>query len=113
VLLPNAARAEIAPEKLHGYLLSEVHPVGRFKARFFKALGFSADQWQELEHALRVQHLTHDAEQVPPNPDGQTYTIRSTLVGPNGQSAVVISVWFIPAGRDVAHFVTAYPGGSS
>ena len=99
MLLPNADRAEIPPEKLHGYLLSEVHPVGRFKARFFKALGFSADRWQELEHALRIQHLTQDVEQVSSNPDGQSYSIRSTLVGPNAQSAMVISVWFIRQGE--------------
>jgi len=38
VLLRNAELAEIDPQKLHGYLLSKAHPVGRFKARFFAAL---------------------------------------------------------------------------
>jgi len=44
VLLPNAYLAEIDPQKLHGYLLSKTHPVGRFKARFFAALGYAAER---------------------------------------------------------------------
>jgi hypothetical protein len=57
VLLPNADLAEIDPQKLHGYLLSKTHPIGRFKARFFAALGYAAERWQELE-ALVTLHLT-------------------------------------------------------
>ena len=34
MLLPNAQGAIIDEAKLRDYLLSEVHPVGRFKARF-------------------------------------------------------------------------------
>ena len=37
--IPNADRAVIDPLKLHGYLLSQGDPVGRFKAGFFVALG--------------------------------------------------------------------------
>ena len=33
--LKNAQRAVIDPAKLHSYLLSATHPVGRFKAAFF------------------------------------------------------------------------------
>ena len=62
VLLPNAELAEIDPEKLRGYLLSPTHSIGRFKARFFAALGYSASDWQTLEADLRIQHLSQDAE---------------------------------------------------
>ena len=109
-MLPNADRAQIDPEKLHGYLLSETHPVGRFKARFFAALGYSPDRWQEFETDLRGQHLTQDAESTESSPHGQTFTIRVILKGPNGQSAMVRSVWFIATGTDTPRFVTAYPG---
>jgi hypothetical protein len=37
-MLPHAERAIVDPAKLHGYVLSASHPVGRFKARFFAAL---------------------------------------------------------------------------
>ena len=61
MLLPNADYAEIDPAKLHGYLLSSIHPIGRFKARFFAALGYTADEWQVLEANLRIQHLSQEA----------------------------------------------------
>ena len=51
--LPNADQAVIEPQKLHGYLLSPSHPVGRFKARFFTALGYAAEHWQDFESDLR------------------------------------------------------------
>ena len=110
MLLPNAEWAEIDPEKLHGYLLSPTHPVGRFKARFFTALGYSADEWQALEADLRIQHLSQDAEQGTPTAHGQPYTIRAILTGPNGTSASVVSIWLIRSSTNTPHFVTAYPG---
>jgi uncharacterized protein DUF6883 len=111
VLLLNADEAEIDPEKLRGYLLSTDHPHGRFKARFFAALGFRADRWEELESAIRTQHLTQDAEPVATVAEGQKFRIRAILVGPDGQSAVVVSIWFVRPGETVPRFVTAYPGG--
>ena len=112
MLLHNAHLAEIDPQKLHGYLLSPTHPVGRFKARFFAALGYSAEGWQQFEADLRTQHLTQEAEPGESWPEGQVFTIRAILKGPHGQSAAVRSVWFIAAGGTRPRFVTAYPGGT-
>ena len=110
--LPNADQAIIEPRKLRGYLLSTSHPVGRFKARFFAALGYDAQTWQAFEADLRTQHLTADAELSETLSDGQLFTIRAILNGRNGQSAPVLSVWFVPTVRGVPRFVTAYPGGN-
>jgi hypothetical protein len=41
VQLPNPDRAVVDDAKVRDYLLSPSHPVGRFKAVFFAALGFS------------------------------------------------------------------------
>ena len=111
MLLPNADDAIIDPAKLRDYLLSLEHPHGRFKARFFGALGFHFHRWEELESALRTQHLTQEAESVVVVANGQKFKIRATLVGPAGESAPVVSVWFIRPGEHVPRFVTAYPGG--
>lgn len=110
MVLPNADRAQIDPDKLRGYLLSSTHPIGRFKARFFNALGFSADTWQELEQAFRIQHLTQDAQPADTAKQGQKYTIRAILIGPNGRAASVVSVWFLEMGGSAPRFITAYPG---
>jgi hypothetical protein len=112
VRLPDAEQAVIDPQKLHAYLLSPAHPVGRFKARFFGALGYAAARWQEFEADLRTQHLTEHAELSQALPAGKLFTIRAILKGPNGQSAMVLSVWFVPTAGGPPRFVTAYPGGS-
>ena len=112
MLLPNPDRAVIDPVKLHGYLLSATHPLGRFKARFFAALGFTADRWVDLDAALRAQHLGRDTEAGPVEFYGQVFTIRAMLKGPTGTSAVV-SVWLVRRGEDHPRFVTAYPGGAT
>lgn len=55
--IPNADQGVIDPAKLYGYLLAPSHPIGRFKAAFLLALGYSSDNWRGLEADLRSQHL--------------------------------------------------------
>src|SRR5882672_8210649 len=109
-VLSNADQAIIDPVKLHGYLLSTSHPIGRFKAAFFARLGFASTNWQALDRALREQHLTQGARLVETTRHGRKFEIRAILKGPNGQSAVVLSAWMIRTGDSVPRFVTAYPG---
>ena len=109
--IPNADRAVIAPAKLHGYLLSRSHPVGRFKAALFLALGYSPEDWPRLEADLRSQHLSKDATPGEHTSYGQKYAIRGTLVGPSGGSADIVSVWVMRPGEEFPRFVTAYPEG--
>ncbi len=109
--IPNADRAVIDQRKLHGYLLSRSHQVGRFKAAFFLALGYSPGDWRRLEADLRSQHLPKDATAEDRTSYGQKYSIRATLVGPSGNSADVLSIWFVRRGEDFPRFVTAYPEG--
>lgn len=107
--LPNAEQAFIDPIKLHGYLLSRSHLLGRFKARFFAVLGFTAERWQELENALRDQHLTQPAILVSATKYGAKYEIRAMLQGPSGRSALISSIWMIEAAGERPRFITAYP----
>ena len=107
--IPNADRAVIDAVKLHGYLLSRSHPVGRFKAAFFHALGYSSEGWRQLDADLRSQHLPRDATLESQTAYGQKYSIRATLVAPSGSSADVVSVWVVRRGEELPRFVTAYP----
>ncbi len=109
--IPSADRAVIDQAKVQGYLLSRNHPVGRFKAAFFLALGYSPEDWRRLEADLRSQHLSKAAAPEEGTSYGQKYTIRATLVGPSGQSAEVVSVWVVRRGETFPRFVTAYPEG--
>ena len=86
--------------------------MGRFKARFFSALGFTADNWRDLDVGLRAHYLTQPAAAEAVAALGQSFTIRAILKRPAG-AALVTSVWFLRAGEEAARFVTAYPGGKA
>ena len=103
--LPNARAAEIAPEKIEGYLLSEAHPVGRSKARFFRSLGFRREDAEALR--LELQRIATEGEaQEVEAPFGPKYLVDGVVVGRLG-AANVRTVWILEAGRP--RFVTAYP----
>jgi hypothetical protein len=108
--LPNADAAIIDADKLHGYLLSREHPVGRFKASYFRTLGYSDKNWAQFESDLRKFHLSEDVSEVVGSPYGAKYVIRANLKGPNGETAELVSVWIILTDEDIPRFVTAYPG---
>jgi len=40
--VPNSGNAIISVDKIRDYLLSLLHPVGRYKALFFKGIGYSS-----------------------------------------------------------------------
>jgi hypothetical protein len=109
VLLPNAHRATVADEKVRDYLLSPSHPVGRFKASFFVALGFSNERWEVLRDALLAIAASADALPGQESRFGQKFEVRATLSGLSGRIAEVLTVWMMPNGQDFAHFVTAFP----
>ncbi len=108
--LPNIENAVIDSEKLRDYLLSPSHPVGRFKAAFFAALGYTQEKWRQFEADLRKQHLTKDAVLRQQTLYGRKYEIRGRIRGPAGKTGAVVSIWIVLADEKVPRFVTAYPG---
>ena len=107
--LPNIENAFIRPEKITKYLLSNNHPDGQYKARFFCSFGFSLAAWQKLETALLQHAFQHEIAQKKTTPFGVSYTIEGYLQTPNGRFPEVRSVWFIETGQITPYFVTAYP----
>jgi hypothetical protein len=105
--LQNWEQATVPAAKLKDYVLNEGHEANQGKARLFAALGYTADNWEQLEADLRAQHLTRDAVESRPTKGGRTYTIDAPLVGPRG-SRLIRSVWQIDYGEEVPHFLTAY-----
>ena len=106
----NADRAIIGRQKIHGYLLSETHPIGRFKAAFFQSLGYSSVGWAGLEASLRLLLLSTEVAIDRQTPYGRKYEFSARLTGPNGRSADVVCVWIVLHGEDFPRFITAYPG---
>jgi len=113
VKLPAAHQAIIESAKVRDYLLSSEHPIGRAKARFFRALGFTHGQWSQLHDALLALARTGDAVPGKRNAFGQKYVVRGILTGPSGRSANIVTVWIVLESEAAPRFVTAYPGASS
>lgn len=108
--VPRAELAYIEPAKLRDYLLSGSHPLGRFKAAFFRGLGYEEGAWQSLLGDLQALVQQGDAEDLGESMYGRKYSVRGILVGPNGKEAEVVSVWIVLHEDERPRFVTAYPG---
>lgn len=111
--LPAPDLAIVSASKIRDYLLSDSHPVGRFKCAFFVALGYSAARWEELASDLQRHALDNEATATEFTPYGQKYEVRGTVTGPTSRSAIVVVVWIVHHGEDFPRFVTAFPGPRS
>jgi len=109
VKLPKAEQAVVAREKLENYLLSRTHPVGRFKAEFFSALGYTRNDWRALEMSIRWL-LSAEAREREQTVYGKKYEVAGVIAGPNGRSARIVTVWIVRRNEDFPRFITAYPG---
>jgi hypothetical protein len=107
--LPNIESAFIRPEKITQYLLSENHPVGRHKAKFFLGFGFTLLSWRQLETALLQQASQYEVAQVEATSFGVSYAIDGPLPTPDGRDPQVRTVWFMETGQTAPYFITAHP----
>ncbi|MCX6584281.1 MAG: hypothetical protein NT166_29245 [Candidatus Aminicenantes bacterium] len=107
--LPNREKAYIESSKVHDYLLSNVHPIGKWKARFFGAYGFEDSNEDLLGQQLMTIAHSEDIRNIISSPHGMKYIIEGTLETPVGILVKVRTVWIIDDGQDRPRFVTAYP----
>ncbi len=106
--LPRADRVRIDVRKVGDYLLSPMHPVGRFKARVFKALGFEQATISAFVAEVRRMAAEGEVAEVEDFEFGRKYTVPGELKGPRG-AARVVTVWIQEAGREDVRLVTVRP----
>ena len=107
--LPYRDKVIIPRNKLVKYLLSETHPVGSTKARFFHGLGFNDTNVDELEKALLKIARANDVKNERRFEYGINYVINGTIETPSGKIVMITSVWFVSNAKNRPRFVTAYP----
>jgi len=107
--LPQADKAIISREKLTDYILSESHPVGSSKARFFRGLGFNETNVGKLAKLLLRIPKENDIKNVRKFSYGTNYVIEGTIKTPNGKTVKITTVWFMKTEKNKPGFVTAYP----
>ena len=74
--ISNAERAFVDVRKLRDYCLDANHPRGQHKARLFqRALGWTADQAENVRHRLLEAVLREDASFLGADDYGQRYAL--------------------------------------
>lgn len=107
--LPNRETAYVPPQKLTDYLLSETHPVGKGKAKFFRKHGFNETNINLLEFGLLEIARLQEVVETEVKPRGTMYAIEGDLTTPHNRQVRVRTVWIIETDRTSPRFVTAYP----
>lgn len=107
--LSNRDKVIIPKNKLVKYLLSETHPVGCAKARFFRKLGFNETNIDELKKALLRIARENEVANEKRFEYGTNFVIGGVIVSPSGKRVKIITVWFVKTVKSKPRFVTAYP----
>ena len=90
-------------------MLSDTHPIGRWKARFFRGLGFDDAHADILEQELIAMAKTGEVVETTRSPHGVKYTVEGVLGAPTGAEVRLRTVWIVQKGEAGPRFVTAYP----
>ena len=78
--LPNCERAYVPKEKLSNYLLSETHAIGRAKARYFRSIGYTTENADDLSDAFVMIARSEGVRQEIVSDFGTKYVIDGVFV---------------------------------
>ena len=106
--LPAGGDVLIEERKVLEYLLSRSHPVGRFKARVFAALGFESMNVEAFTGELHRIAAVGEVSEMVETSFGKKYMVPGDLNGPLGRLPV-LTVWFLGRGQERARLVTVRP----
>jgi hypothetical protein len=108
--LPNSEKAYVPRQKLKDYLLSETHAVGKAKAKYFRSLGYTERNADQLAGDLLKIAKSEGVSQEVASDYGTKYIIDGDLVTPIGTTVRLRTVWVAEPYDERPRFVTAYPG---
>ena len=97
----------IACEKLSQYLL--IPKKRNDKSQWLAEAGFTRENWQALEAALRNLILSTEAIFVERIEYGEMYGINGNLVGPNRKTLSVRTLWMTEKATGKTKFITMFP----
>ena len=95
MMLPNSELAYIPEAKLTKYLLSETHAVGKAKARYFRSLGYTEANADQLANSLLMIAKSEGVSQEAANPYGTKYTVEGEIIAPSGTTARIRTIWVV------------------
>ena len=106
--LPNPHRAVVDIGKLRDYSLNPDHPVGKHKARVFKAaLGLTLRDVDWLRQCALKVALSGSAQAGSPSVFGDKYIIDARMYRED-LSAVIRFCWIVESGTDFPRLTNCY-----
>jgi hypothetical protein len=108
--LPDYENAIYPEGRFKKYLLDEdnINKDAYTKARFFKALGYTKDNWEELKNQISEQLPFCEAISKGDKGYGETFEVSMKFKGRNNTSAQIITAWIIDSKTGRPRIVTAY-----
>ena len=103
----NPNQAIIPKRKITEYLLSNTHPVGKSKAKYFEQYGFSAESWEIMADALSVFVNENEISSIQNTNFGERYVIDGNLQSPDERNPLIRTIWVLE--NNVPIFITAFP----
>ncbi len=107
--LTNTNNLLIPKEKLIDYVLSKTHAIGKFKAKFFRSLGFDETNVSIFEKALSKIARSQEIVDVQSSSYGTKYIIDGEIKTPREKLVKVRTVWIVEKGQTKPRFITVYP----
>lgn len=106
--LPNADHAEVDPRKLAEYCLSTEHPVGKHKAKVFRAaLGMTVADADELRQILLRAAADGEANFERGDEFGDRYCLDFEVTNSWGR-AMIRSAWIVRTSEDFPRLTTCF-----
>ncbi|OGK23863.1 hypothetical protein A2954_07175 [Candidatus Roizmanbacteria bacterium RIFCSPLOWO2_01_FULL_37_12] len=99
----------ISRKKLTDYILSETHATGKFKAKFFRSLGFNETNIVIFEKELRKLFKYQEIKDAEISPYGTKYIIDGEIKTPIKKAVKIRTIWIIEKGQKRPRFITIYP----
>jgi len=93
--------------KLTCYCLKPEHPRGKHKARVFAALGFTAENADQLRAALLAAAATAEAHPGASDQFGTRYMLKFEIIGPQG-ARIVKSTWIVRRGESTPRLTSCF-----
>jgi hypothetical protein len=97
----------ISREKITDYLLK--WQPDNDKSQFLELAGYTLDNWHMLLEDIRTQLLPVEADLIRKTAYGNLFKIQGKLLGPNGVSLRVITIWMKEYASGQTKFITLFP----
>ena len=112
--LPYRNNSFIAQDKINNYLLSLTHEKGKYKAFIFRKLGFNesnTDLFMKALLKIAYENEVDSSRDIINNGVclGKSYAIAGEIIGINGRSRNIKTVWKILKNKRKPSLVTASP----